>query len=151
MADICDDEFVSGDSGASTTEPRQCSALRKNGFVVLRDRPCKIIEMSTAKTGKHGSAKCHLVGIDIFTGKKYEDISPSTHTMRVPIISRKEYTLVGIDDDFLSLLDDAGNIKEDVKLPEGDVGKEIKEKFENKDDLNSLFVSLFIPSHPSHR
>ena len=29
-------DFDSGTSGASTTYPQQCSALRKNGFVMIK-------------------------------------------------------------------------------------------------------------------
>jgi translation initiation factor 5A len=72
----------------------QCSALRKGGHVVIKNRPCKIVEMSTSKTGKHGHAKVHLVAIDIFTGKKMEDLSPSTHNMNVPNVARREFQLV---------------------------------------------------------
>jgi translation initiation factor 5A len=136
--DDADLEIHTGEAGASKTEPRQCSSLKKNGFVVMKNRPCKIVEMSTSKTGKHGHAKVHLVGIDIFTGKKYEDMCPSSHNMDAPYVSRREFTLMNISNEgFLEMMsaDSAGLTKEDVRLPEGDLGSEIKTRFENGDEL----------------
>lgn len=97
-----DVHFESADSGASLTYPQQAGTVRKNGFLVIKGRPCKVScsksrllltlshtslsltklcppqvsDVSTSKTGKHGHAKCHFVAIDIFTGKKYEDLTP---------------------------------------------------------------------------
>ncbi|KAK3306631.1 translation protein SH3-like domain-containing protein [Chaetomium strumarium] len=123
-----------GDAGASTTYPMQCSALRKNGFVVIKGRPCKIVDMSTSKTGKHGHAKVHLVALDIFTGKKLEDLCPSTHNMDVPVVKRSEYVLIDISDDgYLSLMTAEGDTKDDVKMPEGDVGAKITKLFKEEE------------------
>ncbi|CAG7961884.1 unnamed protein product [Penicillium nalgiovense] len=122
--------FESADAGASQTFPMQCSALRKNGHVVIKNRPCKIIDMSTSKTGKHGHAKVHLIATDIFTGKKLEDLSPSTHNMDVPHVNRKEYQLLDITEDgFMSLMTDNGDTKDDVKVPDNDVGEKINQMF----------------------
>lgn len=119
MADAVDHEFETTQSGASETIPMQCSALRKNGFVVLKGRPCKIVEMSTSKTGKHGHAKVHLVGLDIFTGKKCEDICPSTHNMQVPNVSRKEFEVIDLSEDgFFTLMSEDGDTRDDLKLTE---------------------------------
>jgi len=134
-----EETFDAVGAGASETFPMQCSALRKSGHVMIKGRPCKIVEMSTSKTGKHGHAKVHLVALDIFTGKKLEDICPSTHNMDVPHVKRKEYQLNDIDEDFLNLMDDNGDTREDIKLPEGELGEEIKSKH---DAGESLLVSI---------
>merc|ERR1711992_234812 len=128
-------DFASADAGASETFPMQCSALRKNGHVMIKNRPCKIVEMSTSKTGKHGHAKVHLVALDIFTGKKYEDICPSTHNMNVPNVTRQDYQVTNIDDGFVDLMDDNGETKSDLKVPDDEIGKEVQERFDNGDNF----------------
>ncbi|MBA0616899.1 hypothetical protein Godav_026386, partial [Gossypium davidsonii] len=106
------------DAGASKTYPQQAGTIRKNGYIVIKNRPCKVVEVSTSKTGKHGHAKCHFVGIDIFTAKKLEDIVPSSHNCDVPHVNRTDYQLIDISEDgFVSLLTDSGDTKDDLRLP----------------------------------
>jgi translation initiation factor 5A len=139
--------FESADAGASTTFPLQCSALRKGGYVVIKGRPCKIVDMSTSKTGKHGHAKVHLVAIDIFTNKKLEELCPSTHNMDVPIVTTETYELLDIDDGYLSLM--GGNLtepREDIKIPTGsdkanEIAAQIEKEFALKmEDDREIFV-----------
>jgi len=106
-----EETFESAESGASKTFPKQCSAFRKNEFIVLKGRPCKVVEMSTSKTGKHGHAKVHIVGLDIFTGKKYEDICPSTHNMEAPVVKRKDYQLMSINEDAFVFVVELGHLR----------------------------------------
>lgn len=133
--------FETADAGSSATYPMQCSALRKNGFVVIKGRPCKIVDMSTSKTGKHGHAKVHLVAIDIFTQKKLEDLSPSTHNMEVPVVKRNEFQLLDIDDGYLSLMNNDGDMKEDVRAPEGELGEKLQSDFDEGKELIVTIVS----------
>lgn len=134
-------DFEVADAGSSLTYPLQCSALRKNGFVVIKGRPCKVVDMSTSKTGKHGHAKVHLVGLDIFTGRKYEDLSPSTHNVEVPFVKRTEFELLDIDDGYLNLMTDSGETKQDVKAPEGELGDKLQADFDDGKELIVTIVS----------
>jgi len=52
-----EDTFDYGDAEASKTRPTQCSSLRKGGYVLLKNHPCKLVEKCTAAPGKHGPAK----------------------------------------------------------------------------------------------
>lgn len=157
------DDYSSANAGASKTYPVQCSSLRKNGFVMIKGRPCKVMEMSTSKTGKHGHAKVHLVGLDIFTNKKYEDICPSTHNIDVPNVSRNDFQvwvfyfplfsfitnvillilqLIDVSDDgFVTLMNDKGDTRDDLRLPEGELGQKIREEF-GKDDTTIIVSKI---------
>merc|ERR1711943_28624 len=77
------EQFETADSGASTTIQMQAGNVRKGGFMVIKGRPTKVIDVTTSKTGKHGHAKCHFTATDIFTGKKMEELVPSSHNLEV--------------------------------------------------------------------
>merc|ERR1712146_90650 len=69
--------------------------------------------------GKHGHAKAHIVALDIFTGKKYEDLCPTSHNMEVPFVKRTEFQLLNADEGSgeVSLLLESGETKDDLNLP----------------------------------
>lgn len=75
---------------------------------------------------------------------RYEDICPSTHNMDVPLVKREDYQLTDISDDgFLTLMSDNGEIREDLKLPEGELGNSLRADFDNGKDL--LVIILHTP------
>jgi len=114
------------------TEPIRAGEVRKGMVILLKGFPCTIIEMSVSKTGKLGYAKAHFVGIDIFTSKKYEDMSPTSHNMERVIISQSKYPVLNItDDDYLELMDEnTSDTRGDIKLLEDDdESKKVRDVF----------------------
>jgi len=130
-------------AAGAQTYPMQCSALRKNGYVLMKGHPCKIVDMSTSKTGKHGHAKVNMVGIDIFDGKKYEDMSPSTHNMEVPNVKRTELTCIDVNEDgYLTLMDDQGETREDLHCNHNpELAAEIQKKYDDGDEFMVTVLS----------
>ncbi|ELU38523.1 eIF-5a domain-containing protein [Rhizoctonia solani AG-1 IA] len=55
--------------------------------------------------------------------------------MDVPNVTRTEFQLVNIDDGFLNLMSNEGVPKDDVRVPEGDLGKQIQSDFEEGKEL----------------
>jgi translation initiation factor 5A len=55
---------------------------------MLKGNPCKVIETAISKPGKHGSAKIHVLGMDIFTNKKIDDIFSTAETAWTPNVKK---------------------------------------------------------------
>ncbi|MFI0756770.1 hypothetical protein ACH4PX_05220 [Streptomyces anulatus] len=130
-----DDDFADdGTAVTSGTHPVRASELRKDGYVVLKGFPCKIVELAT--TG--GQVK--LVGIDILTGKKYEDTVSGTADMDVPEVTRTEYLLNGVSEGYLSLMSETtGETTDTVALPAGKLGEVLTAELEGE---KALYVTV---------
>ena len=51
---------------------------------MINGKQCQVAQMSTSKTGKHGSAKVMITGIDIETGQKFEKMLGANEDVVLP-------------------------------------------------------------------
>merc|ERR1712167_158994 len=110
-------EIHNADAGASATVSTEAGQIRKGGHIMIKGKPCKVRDVSTSKTGKHGHAKCKFAATCIFTGASCEELCPSTHSIGVPFVKKMDYQVMGLDGGYLQLMTEDGEMKEDLQLP----------------------------------
>merc|ERR1712070_692271 len=102
-----DNEFTQGGTGSSNYTFAEAGRSKPGSLLMMKEEtyPCKVTNMSTAKPGKHGSAKAMIVAKDIFTDKQYEETFGTSDNVKVPIVKKNEFTCIDInDEDFLMLM-----------------------------------------------
>ena len=65
---FADEEFENIDAESSLFEMTETNKLKIGSLVMLKGNPCKITDVKSLKTGKHGAAKVIITGKDIATG-----------------------------------------------------------------------------------
>ena len=132
-----ENEFEVTESGATITNLVEAGRLKNNSAVMIKDHPCRVTDFSTAKPGKHGSAKAMVFGKDVFTDKMYTESFGTGDMIPAPILEKTEYTLINLEeeDGTLTLMDTQGEIKEDMNLPTADhltdISNHIKKIFDD--------------------
>ena len=93
--------------------------MKPGSLIIMKEQfPCKVTAFSTAKPGKHGSAKAMITAKDIFTDKQYDETFGTGDMIPAPIVSKTEVTAICYDDDgVLQLMMPDGDLKEDLNLP----------------------------------
>jgi translation initiation factor 5A len=86
-------------------EQKQVRELQEGSYVIMEDSACKINHYSTAKPGKHGSAKARVEGKGVFDGKKRSLSQPVDAKIWVPIIERKQGQVVSVTGDDAQIMD----------------------------------------------
>ncbi|MFT4880961.1 MAG: translation initiation factor 5A [Natronomonas sp.] len=86
-------------------EQNEVRDLDEGSYVMIDDTPCTINAYSTAKPGKHGSAKARIEAEGVFDGKKRSLSQPVDAKVWVPIINRKQGQVINVDDNEIQVMD----------------------------------------------
>ena len=79
--------------------------LKKGSYIVIDGEPGRIVDYTKAKTGKHGSAKAHVVAIGVFTGQKRSLVAPVDTQVQVPIVEKRLAQVLANMGDRVQLMD----------------------------------------------
>jgi translation initiation factor 5A len=79
--------------------------LKVGSFVVIDGEPCRVVEISKAKTGKHGSAKATVTAIGLFSKSKKVLVAPVDTQVEVPIIEKRIGRVIADLGDRLQVMD----------------------------------------------
>ncbi len=86
-------------------EQKQVRELQEGSYVMMDDAPCEINGYSTAKPGKHGSAKARIEAKGVFDARKRSLSQPVDAKVWVPIIERKGGQVVSVSGDDAQVMD----------------------------------------------
>ena len=77
--------------------PIQASSVKKGTYCILKNRPCKVLEVKTSKTGKHGHAKANITGTCVLTDQKCNEVHPASHNLTEFKLQKLDYLVTTVD------------------------------------------------------
>jgi len=109
--------------------------LQPGRYVVIDDEPCKVLDVTTSVSGKHGEAKARLEAVGLFDNKKRSIVKPADAEMEVPIIEKKTGQVIAISGNNAQIMDMADYEIFDIPIPE-----ELKEKIAQGKEISYWVV-----------
>jgi translation initiation factor 5A len=87
------------------TKPMDVGELRVGGYMMIDGEPCKIMDITKSKPGKHGSAKARIVAIGVFDGQKRQFVKPVDSGAEVPIIDKRPGQVFAVNPGGVQIMD----------------------------------------------
>lgn len=87
------------------SKPVDVGSLRVGGYIIVDNEPCRIVDITKSKPGKHGSAKARVVAIGVFDGGKRSFVKPVGATAEVPMIEKRTAQVFAVMPSSVQLMD----------------------------------------------
>ncbi len=105
--------------------------LKKGHFVLIDNVPCRVVSVSSAKSGKHGASKTRIEGIGLLDNRRRSIVKPSGDTVDVPIINKKKAQVLALVGERAQLMDLSDYSMFELEIPE-----ELKGKLNPGEEVN---------------
>ncbi len=92
--------------------------LREGKYLLIDDIPCRIVNIETSKSGKHGAAKMRITGIGVFGNEKKTMLTPGDAEVVVPMIDRKNVQIMSVSGTTVQVMDSQTYEMYDLEIPE---------------------------------
>jgi len=97
--------------------------LKEGKYVLIDDIPCRIVNIETSKSGKHGGPKMRITAIGVFVGQKKTLLTPGDADVEVPIIDRKTVQIMSVSGKSAQVMDSLTYEVYDIEIPDELVGE----------------------------
>jgi len=87
------------------SKPVDVGSLKTGSYVIVDDEPCRIVDLTKSKPGKHGSAKARIVSIGVFDGVKRSFVKPVDAKVDVPMIDKRSGQVIATLPNTLQIMD----------------------------------------------
>jgi len=87
------------------SKPVELGSIKVGSFVMVDNEPCRIVDYSKSKPGKHGAAKARVVAVGVFDGVKRSFVKPVSSQVEVPLIEKRSGQVISLQPSGVQLMD----------------------------------------------
>jgi len=87
------------------SKPMDLGELKVGSYIIIDGEPCKIVNYTKSKPGKHGAAKARIVAIGVFNEAKKTIVKPVSAQVDVPLIEKKTGQVIALLPSAVQLMD----------------------------------------------
>jgi len=85
---------------------------------MVDNEPCRIVDYTKSKPGKHGATKARVVALGVFDGVKRSFVKPTDSQVEVPLIEKRSGQVLALLPNAVQLMDLEGYEVFEAPLPE---------------------------------
>lgn len=106
-----------------TTKVVAAGSIKVGSYMLIDGAPCRVVDSTHSKSGKHGAAKMRFLAVGLIDEKKRDVVMPASDSVEVPIVEKKSAQVLSVVDNKANIMDMETYETFDMEIPEELKGK----------------------------